>query len=47
MSGVIWVAGEDCECAVELLGHYEARKSVGHSHGPERKQQLRPRSSSV
>jgi hypothetical protein len=34
------MAGENCECAVELLGHDEARKSMGHGHRSEREQQL-------
>jgi len=34
------MAGENRKCAVELLCHYEARKSVGHGHRPQREQQL-------
>jgi len=34
------MAGENRKCAIELLGHDEARESVGHGHGSQREQQL-------
>src|SRR5665213_1570833 len=35
------MAGQNCNCAVDLFCHHQPRQRVGHRHRPEREQELR------
>lgn len=39
MAGVVWVACEDCKCAIELFGEHQARQCMRKGETAKRKQQ--------